>query len=56
MTKHVYFHDNVVFILKATPGLTVSVLVYSFSLRSLLCAVCQRLWLELAQRSLCGYT
>jgi len=37
MTKNVYFHDNVMFILKTSPGLTVSVLVlvYSFSLRSL---------------------
>jgi len=35
MTNNVYFHDNVMFILKTSPGLTVSVLVYSFSLRSL---------------------
>jgi len=35
MTKNVYFHDNMMFILKASPGLTVSVLVYSFSLWSL---------------------
>jgi len=26
-----YFHDNVMFILKTSPGLTVSVLVYTFS-------------------------
>jgi len=38
MTKNVYFHDNVMFILKTSPGLTVSVLVYSFSLRSLVLA------------------
>jgi len=36
MTKYVYFHDNVMFILKTRPGLTISVLVYSFSLRSLI--------------------
>ena len=30
MTKNIYFHDNVMFILKTSPGLTVSVLVYSF--------------------------
>jgi len=35
MTKNVYFHDNVLFILKTSPGLTVSVLVYYISLRSL---------------------
>jgi len=35
MTKNVYFHDKVMFILKTSLGLTVSVLVYSFSLRSL---------------------
>ena len=35
MTKNVYFHDNVMFIPKTSPGLTASVLVYSFSLRSL---------------------
>jgi len=35
MTKYVYFHDNVMFILKTNPGLTVSMLVYYFSLRSL---------------------
>jgi len=35
MTKNVYFHDNVTFIVKTSPDLTVSVLVYSFSLRSL---------------------
>jgi len=31
MTKNVYFHDNVMFMLKTNPGFTVSVLVYSFS-------------------------
>jgi len=60
MTKNVYFHDNVMFILKTSPGLAVSVLVYSFSLRSVVwrtvSAVSQRLWLELSQRSLRGYT
>jgi len=35
MIKNVYLLDNVMFILKTNPGLTVSVLVYSFSLRSL---------------------
>jgi len=35
MTKNIYFHDNVMFRLKTSPGLTVSVLVYSFSLQSL---------------------
>jgi len=34
MTKNVYFHDNVMFILKRSPRLAGSVLVYSFSLRS----------------------
>jgi len=47
MTKNVYFHDNVMFILKTSPGLAVSVLVYSFSLRSVVwrtvSAVSQRL-------------
>ena len=33
MTKNVYFHDNVMFIPKTCPGLTISVLVH-FSLRS----------------------
>jgi len=34
MTKNINFHDNVMFILKTSPRLIVSVLVYSFSLRS----------------------
>jgi len=33
MTKNVYFLDNVMFILKTSPGLTVSVLDYYFSLQ-----------------------
>jgi len=60
MTKNVYFHDNVMFILKMSPGLIVSVLVYSFSLRSLVwptvSAVSQRLRLELTRQSSRGYT
>jgi len=36
MTKNIYFHDSVMFILKRSPGLTVSVLVYSLSLQSLI--------------------
>ena len=35
MTKNVHFHDIVMFLLKMSPEFTVSVLVYSFSLRSL---------------------
>jgi len=35
MTKNVHFHENVMFIIKTSPRLTISVLVYSFSLRSL---------------------
>jgi len=54
MTKNVYFHDNVMFILKTSPGSTV-LFPCDLSCWRTASAVSQRLWLELAQRSLREY-